>query len=68
LKTLSVLVLVRSDVRSVTAIYDGRESGMPIAPAAGGVYAFNASAVRRGTIFRARGSAKSTLAELRLSP
>jgi hypothetical protein len=62
-KTTDVLVLVRGDVREVSMIDQGRESGVGISPAGGGLYAFNASAIRENTLLRARGNGNTILVE-----
>jgi hypothetical protein len=62
-KTTDVLLLVRGDVRGVSMIDQGRESGVVISPAGGGLYAFNASGIRNNTLLRARGNGNTILAE-----
>jgi hypothetical protein len=62
-KTTEVVVLVRRDVQGVSMIDQGRESGIGISPAGGGMYAFNAATVRKNTVLRARGEGHTILAE-----
>ena len=66
LKTLTVLALVRRDVRSVVGLYDGQRANIERVNAPGGVSAFNTSGVRGGTTLEALGRGNRVLSELHL--
>lgn len=66
LKTLTVLALVRGDVRSVVSRYDGQARYVERVPAVGATSAFNLGAVRAGTAITALSSTNRHLSTVRL--